>query len=539
MSIRQSKMSELRYMKRQNLDHEAKLVGNYYRDIIRSYGIDCNYYKLDTTKFTNYKSVADKNTILLHAYGFDDQPDYSISAQMLTYMEVENDIFQLNKFGLNPEMEVNFYFDSTDFACALATKLGRYEEFKIDETEITCEVPLVDETSSHVFPYELGLGYAENFKCGLLEGKIACNIGAYEPGKEYTVQCRILEHNDFSISFPANEYIAKSFKHKYTSDDYIDNCIMLTYKVEKLLVDPSEDDDRKKYRCILKGKLHGAILFYDLSEVGKYADQLHPYVGDVVSIDFPDEKNREKYEITECIDKQLTQDGINPLLHKYVWKCKAKRYNNSHEAIEPNEGDDRLEERLQQAAVVREDLAKKISIYDDGQDAVYGGYERLDVDFDKNKVDESKPHRHIQLDDGTAIDILHFSCGTKLVTNGYDLIFVNKDGMANLITFDNEPFKFGALFEEGLKFIKATDTAVVFVNINGEAYKIAEDRQATANELELCLEQLCDKTLEHDNTVNSDGDTFYKFGNTKTLLWSTPDHLFCRLESNKKVFLLV
>jgi len=46
MSVRQSKVSEIRYMKRQHLEEEAKMVGNYYRDILRQYGIDCNYYKL-------------------------------------------------------------------------------------------------------------------------------------------------------------------------------------------------------------------------------------------------------------------------------------------------------------------------------------------------------------------------------------------------------------------------------------------------------------------------------------------------------------
>ena len=68
-------------------------------------------------------------------------PDYSCSAHMISYMEVEQDIFQLNKYGLNPNADVSFYFDSTDFACALATKLGQYEEHKIKEIEFECEVP--------------------------------------------------------------------------------------------------------------------------------------------------------------------------------------------------------------------------------------------------------------------------------------------------------------------------------------------------------------------------------------------------------------
>ena len=101
-----------------------------------------------------------------------------------------------------------------------------------------------------------------------------------------------------------------------------------------------------KFKYILSGKLHGNVLFYDIEELGKYAEKIHPAVGDIVTIDFPDESNRERYEITECFDKQLTQDGISPLLHKYVWKCKARRYVNSYEEITPNEADDRLQEKI-------------------------------------------------------------------------------------------------------------------------------------------------------------------------------------------------
>jgi len=49
----------------------------------------------------------------------------------------------------------------------------------------------------------------------------------------------------------------------------------------------------------------------------------------------------------------MTSDGINPLLHKYIWKCKAKRFIDSYnDAPEPTEGDERIEEQLKYDAVV-------------------------------------------------------------------------------------------------------------------------------------------------------------------------------------------
>ena len=59
MSVLQSTQPELRYLKRQNLKQEANIVGNWYRDIIRSYGIDVIYNKLDTSFFDNFKGVVD------------------------------------------------------------------------------------------------------------------------------------------------------------------------------------------------------------------------------------------------------------------------------------------------------------------------------------------------------------------------------------------------------------------------------------------------------------------------------------------------
>ena len=59
---------------------------------------DCNYYKIKIPHLEYFKKIIDENTLLINAYGEDSTPDYSISTTMLTYMEVENDIFQLNKY---------------------------------------------------------------------------------------------------------------------------------------------------------------------------------------------------------------------------------------------------------------------------------------------------------------------------------------------------------------------------------------------------------------------------------------------------------
>lgn len=649
MSVIQSTQPELRYVKRQNLDNEARIIGNYYRDLIRSYGVDCIYSKLDTSEFGNFKNIIDKNTLLKQAYGYNISPDYSVSAHTLTYMEIENDIFQLNKFGLNPNADVNFYFENNDFACALATKLGQYKEYPITETEIQCEVPeCVSDfeeydfdldvhgkpkkhyLSANVFPYELGLGYQENYYAENLSGKLYVAIDGYEVGKQQTVVCHPYEHTDFNVKFDSNSDLYMCLKHEIENDDYLETMIHLAYTVSKLptgekdeitldeirfdsssgmysvknalkkvykhmklcklfpsfkydfeevhslnklehcihsfqtalgidlTVLPTLDAMKKETlrignevrkhvatvpycKYVLSGKIYGNILFYDINELGKYVEKIHPAVGDVITIDFPDESNRERYEITDCFDKQLTQDGISPLLHKYIWKCKARRYVNSYEEIGSNEADDRLQEKLDHEARVNEEVAKKISLYEDNEDSAYGGYE-LDSDdiksHDKQDVRNMPHEKYEGLPKGQLIDIQKFKCGSKLCTDGYELVFITADDDAYVVTTHNEELAVrDAVFESGIKWIKATRDQVVFVNIEGECHQLAcnEDIDHTKS---VNLDSLYDVTIDTAN-INNGNESFMKFKGCKTYLFATNDSLYAKLENSPNAYKLV
>lgn len=601
MSIIQSN-NDLHYLNRKNLEEEARVIGGYYRDIINSYGINCTYFKLDTSDFGDFKKIIDQNDILRESYGYPVSRDYTISAKMRTYMDVQTDIFQLNKYGLIPNQDVTFYFDAIDYACAFAEKCGQLREFPVYETEIVTEIPEIQEgvdkntteviqfdttynfrkyrdenkniykltflsadaentklssfaqqryLSSFQYPYLLGEGYNEYFYSEILSGKVRIPIinPKINSRKLTTVMAEVIEHSDALFEFPANRDLYKSLSRKITNSEYVDSAIYFSYRVKRV------KDEYKKYKNVLYGKLHGKILFYDLNQLGKYVEIIKPNVGDVVTIDFPDESSKEQYEITQCIDKQLTQDGLNPLLHKYVWKCQAKRYVNGYEdAPEQNEANERVEELQQKAAVVKEEVAKSISRQDeDHSDAVYGGYELKSEairSYDKEDVrnNPDKEDDYIYLDENQKIDLVCFYNGTKLATDGYDLYFVH----SNKNQYDNEAVKLTcsepyvadkALFNHGLKFLKATDDCLIFVNILGESYKLAENMAATKNELIICLDSLYDTTYDTSNpNQNLRLDNFYKFSNTRTVIFSMTiddeEHLYVRLASDKQLYRL-
>jgi len=356
------------------------------------------------------------------------------------------------------------------------------------------------------------LKYDEFYECGVLKGKLSAEIAKYEYDKEYEVVCHAFSHSNFKTFFPKNDDLYASLEYKICNDDYIETLIFLTYKVVKTAVDYDFEKKATSFKNILQGKIHGSVLFFDVNAIGKYIDKIHPEVGDILTIDFPDDKNREQYEIIDCYDKSLQSDGISPLLHKYIWKCKARRYANSYEDIgETNEANERLEEKIKHQQVVEEEIADKISIYDEGDQEAYGGYDGVIETYDKEKPSEHKTAPYDYLSDDQCLDVFVFGAGSKLITNGYDLIFVTApksddtpgDGYY-VAASSTESDTSTALFESGLRWLKASKDKIVFINIEGENISLIEDFEATQGELELCLNDLNEKTFDVGE-INSAG----------------------------------
>lgn len=91
-----------------------------------------------------------------------------------------------------------------------------------------------------------------------------------------------------------------------------------------------------------------------------------------------------------------------------------------------------------------------------------------------------------------------------------------------------------------MRWLKASDSCIAFINIEGEATRIAVDYEATADELEMCLNDLNAKTLDTTGKqTNKDLDNFFKFKGTRSLMWATRDALFVKLASNKQLYQIV
>ncbi len=139
-----------------------------------------------------------------------------------------------------------------------------------------------------------------------------------------------------------------------------------------------------------------------------------------------------------------------------------------------------------------------------------------------------------------ALDLMEFGDGSKIVTNGYDLTYVDSKDQATDIVFDDQKRLSkelnGAIYDEGLRYLKATDDILVFVNLEGKSFTVACDEIASPQQQIICLNSLYDKTFEVKD-INNKGDNFYKFKGTRTVMFSNDNQLFVRF-ANSKMFKL-
>ena len=381
--------NNLRYIKRTQLAEEQRLMANYYQDIVRSYGIDVLYIKRDNDYAT---SGVNSDTI----YGQQTNATYSLSTNMITYMEVDNSILAINGLGLVPTDEVTFYFAINDFAASFANNLSQYAEYPIEPTS-----GYISYDATHIHKhYESEIMHGSfdyTFVSGATSG---VNIPLTLTGESV-----------LTYLYLTNPYLHTSFAST-VSGGYASSNLYLTFNKGMY-----GGYNRTFYST------SGYVLYSDLQLALKHITKIHPSVGDIVRIDFPGYEQLEEYELTEVFSRRPTNEGVNPLLGKYVWKCKAMRRVSSYEKIANNDiqGENATEDLMD---VIKKTQHNNISVYANindytttGDDAVYGGYTAAD----QLALD---PDRYIDTDilSGTSI-LQSFNNGTSLLTDGYDLYF--------------------------------------------------------------------------------------------------------------------
>lgn len=492
---------ELRYIKNEALVQERALMANYYKDLIDSYGVDVIYIKRD-----QFFETSGINSDII--YGHQQSPKYSLSSNMISFMEVDNAIMSILDIGNTPVDEVTFYFGLTDFAVRFSNELSQFKEYPIDIIVGDCRLTKTV-LSGH-------------FTSDVVSGNYLYNISGTIPASGITseVSAIIPVENIPKLDIAANPYIYQSFV----------STIQGGYALPRLMINIS------KKPCKYEYTLSGGVLYSSLELASKFSNKIKPIAGDVIRIDFPNVDlyvgQCEEYEITEVVDRKPTSsDGINPLLGRYIWKCKTKRRIPSYEKLN---GQDFSE----QASQHQEDLLAKeqhninstfkdIFNYSEvSKDNIYGGYDQSTLTTLDPDIDAITP-----IIDGmsTYYKIFDFRNGVSLETDGQDLFKVINGTGTNLTNnITNNTYAENQIFNWNVPegdYLKIMSGQVYFVT---SIYKVNG----------LYVQNLLTPTItpnEFINTTSFDkfikerqqrGLLFYTFKDFKYALYSTGNNIY-------------
>mgnify|MGYP003119866446 FL=1 len=101
MSLRSN--TNVKFLRKNGLKQERKLFENYFHDLIQNYGLDTVYYRHDI-KFPEKLDLTSNLSGLENLiYGESMDKSFYLSGDIPVYIDVQTDIFELNKFGIQPQ----------------------------------------------------------------------------------------------------------------------------------------------------------------------------------------------------------------------------------------------------------------------------------------------------------------------------------------------------------------------------------------------------------------------------------------------------
>lgn len=385
MAIIQNKeQNGLRIGSMQNLYSESQLQENYIRDQIRAYGQDIRYWKLKTPYPEVFKPILDSNNLAIHAYGEGYVQEWEDPVGMIALLKFESDGINLNAYGIIPDSNLTMWLDQTDFAISLAKKLSQWREYRVvghsefildfenDQDLIQNRDNILIDFKTDLFDGVLRPVITDRTLDQLLVPQNCEEIASPLP---ISMPCDILEHGNLKIDTGrVNPLLYKGDHYDPFEDDMVDCYLHL---------EATSVQKDKTGAIRIMGGIRGGVIYHDTTVIGKYIDKVRPEVGDLIDVPVPAEDGslgvyRQKYEIVQIVENGANDAMMNPFLRKYLYEISLRAYVASGQT-EPDEQGDKKEKQdtldlVNQAA---ENAAKKIGLYEEQEDRVYGGYQRI------------------------------------------------------------------------------------------------------------------------------------------------------------------
>ena len=358
--------SDLRFMAKDNLKHQQKIMGENYRDIIHNYGIDVTYFRrLIESELDTY--TGNLSSDIRHIYNDGSTDSYWLSADMIIYLDIQGDSYLLSKFGIQTEADGAAYFTVDDFTEKFVDDIGEQVTGILSGTFDTPFVSCYYDNKVMTSGWLSGIiGNADI--SGIVKEDCYSHLHDF-----YATNSHFLSGLNV-IPEVVNSDIFKPSYYDYERTISGDNGWYCTYSGHV-------DDNWIGHAT---GVMSGTYIYNTrFHEKNHKKLPIRPQVGDFFRMNDFQEDNPEEYEITEMTDRNLMSDGISPLLGTYIWKMNVVRREPSYEEILDGKGDQEEPDTLSQLDNNKWDdlVGDEIFDYDkqeiDGQkdvDNVYGDF---------------------------------------------------------------------------------------------------------------------------------------------------------------------
>jgi hypothetical protein len=265
------------------------LLKHQFDQAISNYGIDLTYFR----KYNTFFKDDDEN----HAnmiYGEDSTAQFYASGVIRAFVSVDNMAWNFNQIGLEATEQINMYVTIENFEQSFANRIGKIETRHI-------EVPVTGDT-------------IHNEITGMIN----------EPEFQAFVYSQF--DDNMSIKHAQIKMLPKEVDNTFYYARFNNTSI---YEISGDLGGRLKYDSQYPYGVY--GLLAGDLSFHGKDNIeGSETWQLAPQVGDYFKLDTPTGIS-EEWEINQVFDRNLTKNGLNPLLGKYVYQMTAVRRVESHE----------------------------------------------------------------------------------------------------------------------------------------------------------------------------------------------------------------
>lgn len=293
-------ITDLRYLREGNVDAYRRVVKDQFRQIIHSYGIDTVYFRKSSNLFDTQVQSAN------YIYGEDITGEFSTSAEVVTYMVVNEYDLLTNKMSIETQANGDCYILIDDFHEQFRDVLGTIhnvtDTVSVSADILSGNVSIINEVTgidlSGYNTFDLSFITSGNF----IDSETLSGITRYP-----------LPHNK------------DLYWTKYYTQQVVNGYSTLTY-------DATVDINGNG---IVTGQIVNNYNYYVKIPDKEPKDWgITPQPGDFFRIQFHDPlKQPQEYEITEVKNKQLMPDGLNPLLDTYVWRLSIVKRIASYENI--------------------------------------------------------------------------------------------------------------------------------------------------------------------------------------------------------------